>query len=378
LSFSQLKNIEKVFLILKNNFMDISELESKGIPRNIAEFLLEKFKNNPDKLYMFLNSLQKEIVVLKMKISFSIYSGIVIVFLNRRSGTIDFVKTYFSTDPEIAKQNIEISWRDLVSKIAENYPNFRIDEEISSRVQKLIYSDDNFRNTLLKLTEENKTPIDIRRFLYTYMPVMFGDERTVVRFSYERTDVFDFYNFLKNSNIEIPKTLKFIELGKFEYNDEEPKGIYEFEVQPVLAPIDGVTVENIKQGDTVYVSLEPGQSTSEIFSTSNEEKARILFAKKLDFGRYLVYTELGPGFIGKFVVKEDVKIKVEKTADSQQDIGVEKITPNVTLEQPKVEEKLEITSEDANKVGNNIIFWVINIAIIVIGIAVVMILLLFM
>jgi len=358
--------------------MDISELESKGIPRNIAEFLLEKFKNNPDKLYMFLNSLQKEIVVLKMKISFSIYSGIVIVFLNRRSGTIDFVKTYFSTDPEIAKQNIEISWRDLVSKIAENYPNFRIDEEISSRVQKLIYSDDNFRNTLLKLTEENKTPIDIRRFLYTYMPVMFGDERTVVRFSYERTDVFDFYNFLKNSNIEIPKTLKFIELGKFEYNDEEPKGIYEFEVQPVLAPIDGVTVENIKQGDTVYVSLEPGQSTSEIFSTSNEEKARILFAKKLDFGRYLVYTELGPGFIGKFVVKEDVKIKVEKTADSQQDIGVEKITPNVTLEQPKVEEKLEITSEDANKVGNNIIFWVINIAIIVIGIAVVMILLLFM
>ena len=368
--------------------MDISELESRGIPRNIAEFLLEKFRENPDRLLMFLNSLQKDIIVFKMKISFSIYSGVVILFLNKRSGSIDFVRAYFSTDPEITKQNIELPWKELVKKISEGYSSFRIDEDISFRVQKLFYSDDNFRKSLLKVTEEGKTLIDIRRFLYTYIPFMFGDDRAVVRFSYERIDLFEFYNFLKNLGIEIPKSLKFIELGKFEATEEEPKGIYEFEVQPVLAPIEGITVSEMKQGDIVYVTVNPEQSTAELFSVGKEERSTVLFVKKLDFGRYLVYVELGPGFIGKFITKEDIKIKAEKTKSEgvgkeqlfvtaqpqQKQIPVE--FTNQKIEEGKVSEGVSFGRDEG--FDNKLVFWQVNIAIIAVGIAVVLILLLFM
>ncbi len=367
--------------------MDINELESRGIPRNIAEFLVEKFKEDPDKLLMFLNSLQRDIIVFKMKISFSIYSGIVILFLNKKSGTIDFVRAYFSTDPEITKQNIELPWKELIKKILEAYSSFRIDEDISSRVQKLFYSDDGFRKSLLKVTEEGKTLIDIRRFLYTYIPFMFGDERAVVRFSYERINVFEFYSFLKNSGVEVPKSLKFIELGKFETTEEEPKGIYEFEVQPVLAPIDGITVNEMRQGDIIYVTVNPEQSTAELFSAGKAEKSTVLFVKKLDFDRYLVYVELGPGFIGKFITKEDIKIKAEKMRLS--DIEKERLSIGAQSQQKQIhadstsqrveEEKVskEISGDRYEGFSNNVVFWLVNIAIIVVGVAVVLILLLF-
>lgn len=357
--------------------MEVSELTSRGIPEKIAHFLVSYFEGDAEKVYFVLNSLKKDIVVLKLKFSFSIYSGVSLLFINLKSKTIDLVKGYISPSNEITKINIESSWREVIRKISDEYKSLQIDADLSRKAEYVLTSDQKFVQTLIKMMSEDKTFLDIKRFLYTYVPMMFGDNNTVVRFSYENIDLFQFYRFLKESNIPIPDNLKFIEnpesLTTFSISD--------IAIQPVLSPVDGEPITSLKPGDEIFVKIVDTDGISKLFIKGDGTiHSKITSIRELDNDRVLVSVEVGPGFLGNFVIKRDVKLKsIKSSTTSQQSVYLAKETPKTyaieedeslnEMTSQEIEEKIE-KEKDVS-----LIFWIINLVIIGLGIATVIILL---
>ncbi|MFN4244982.1 MAG: hypothetical protein ACK4F9_02405 [Brevinematia bacterium] len=364
--------------------MDISNLVARGIPEKIANFLVSYFKGDMEKVYFVLNSLRKDVVVLKLKFSFSIYLGVAIIFINTRSKTIDLVKSYVSQSPEISKINIEIPWREVIKSISDNIKVLQVDLDLSKKADYIFSSDSKFSQTLIKLVCDNRQYLDIKRFLYTYIPIVLGDQNAVVRFSFERIDVFSFYRFIKDSNIPIPENLKFIE----EEGVLSSVSISDIAVQPVLSPIDGVSMNYLKPGDEIVVKILDTDEVSRCFVKDDGiVPAKILSIKPLENERNLVAVEIGPGFVGNFVIKNDVKLKSTKSTqvvpENQQSMAytIEKSYDSLEREGEFREDEYR-SSEDIEKViekerDNSLVFWIVNISIIVLGIAIVAIILLF-
>ncbi|MCX8029588.1 MAG: hypothetical protein N2712_06290 [Brevinematales bacterium] len=355
--------------------MKVVDLIERGIPEKIASFLISHFSDDPEKIYLVINSLKKDIVVIKLKFSFSLYSGIALLFVNIKSKNIEFVRAYVSHSAEITKINIETFWRDLLLKLSNEYKNLQVDLDLSRKAENVLTSDSKFIQTLAKVLSEDKTQLDIKRFLYTYIPIIFGDPNTIVRFSVDRTDIFYLYKFMKESNIPLPETLKSLEgdqINEFSISD--------ISVQPVLSPIDGVPITNLRIGDEIMVKILDTDEISKSFIKGDGTTfTKISSIRDLDSDRVLVSVEVGPGFIGNFAIKKDVKIKTKLSP-----------TPNVEKQksdyQPQITQKPEVEERTSHEIENliekekdtSLLFWIINITIIGFGIALILILLVFL
>ncbi|MGC8767611.1 MAG: hypothetical protein ACP5QP_07965 [Brevinematia bacterium] len=359
--------------------MSLEELTSKGIPEKIVNFLFDYFKGDIEKVYLVLNSIKKDIVILKMKFSFSIYSGISIMFINTKTSKCEFIKCFISTSYEITKINIELPWNEIIMKISEQYKNFQVDPELSKKAENILSSDAKLSGTLSKLFSQDKTEIDIRRFLYTYIPTIFGDQNAVVRFSYEKIDIFQFYKFMKNLDVELPDSLKFLESEEF-FN-EYP--ILEVPLEPILSPLDGVSINNLNIGDRIFVKIPEDSEAYRLFHKGTPPTARITSISPLDNERYLLKLELGPGFLGSFILRNDVKLKKLEPGNTSANIPTsttqEKATQTNYREFNYKEEELNNLSEEIQKEKDiSALVWFVIFSIISLGVAGILILLLFL
>lgn len=360
--------------------MSIDSLVSRGIPEKVSNFLLSYFDGDIEKVYKVLNFLKKDIVVLKLKFSFSLYSGIALLFVNQRSLSLDLVKCFVSHSTEITKVNIEIPWKEILKKISEDYKSLQIDVDLSARAEKVFYSDTKFVQTLMKVLSEDKTFLDTKRFLHTYVPLLLGDPNTIVRFSTEKIDIFQFFKFLKESNMELPESLK--PLSQEDSSSSFP--ILELSIQPILSPLDGIPINLLSIGDEMQIKIVDTDDLSRSFIKGEGiVSGRISNIKKIDNERSLIYVEIGPGFGGSFVIKNDVKVKSISKSFSQN------IHSNQVSQQPKYQdtnllqdrnkvEKLssrEIEEKIEKEKDSSLIFWIINLTIIGFGIAIVIIIL---
>lgn len=360
--------------------MTAEDLVSRGIPEKIANFLLSHFQGDAERIYMVLNSLKKDISIVKLKFSFSLYSGIALMFVNLKAKIVDMVKAYISRLPEITKINIETTWRDVMSKVSSEYKALQIDPDLSAKAEKLLLSDSKFVQTLIKVLSEEKTQLDMKRLLYTYIPLLFGDPNTIVRFSIDRTDVFNFYKFLKDAKIEIPESLRFLD-------DEKSLttiSISDISIQPVLSPIDGSTASSIRVGNEIYVKINDTDEVSRSFIKGDGIAiGKVASIQELENDRLLFNVEIGPGFLGNFIIKKDVKIKTksvtlpEKTETTYANFDTQKTILQDYSSRTKFE---EVTEEDTMEKEKDvsIVFWMVNILLIGAGIAAVLILILFL
>ncbi|MEN2998157.1 MAG: hypothetical protein ABDH28_03880 [Brevinematia bacterium] len=364
--------------------MDVKELVARGIPERVANFLVSYFGGDYEKIYSVLNSLKKDVVVLKLKFSFSLYSGFAIVFVNLRSKKVELVKSFVSHSTEITKISVESQWREILEKLSSEYKSLQIDPDLSAKAEIVLTSDAKFVQTLVKVMSEDRTYLDVKRFLYTYIPVIFGDENTIVRFAIERMDVFQFYKFARDIGVEIPSAVKLAEGGEMlsEFS------LYDIAIQPVLSPIDGVSINSLNVGDEIFIKVLDTDEVSRWFARGDGiTSGRITLINRLDNDRSLVTVEIGPGFSGNFVVKNDVKLKVTKGKDIPKQ---KMVYSHTTAVQPKIESESydsTFSSEErelGNKVstekvkGSSFIFWVVNLLILGVGVALVLIILLFL
>ncbi|MCS7299043.1 MAG: hypothetical protein RMJ37_03640 [Spirochaetia bacterium] len=356
--------------------MRTEDLVSRGIPEKIANFLLSHFQGDVERIYMVLNSLKKDIPVVKLKFSFSLYSGIALVFVNLKAKKVDLVRAYISVSPEITKINIEMNWFDIISKVSSEYRTLQIDPDLSAKAEKLLLSDAKFVQTLIKVLSEDKTQLDIKRFLYTYVPLVFGDPNTIVRFSIDRTDVFNFYKFLKDAKIEMPESLRFLD-------DEKALttiSISDISIQPILSPIDGITAGSIRAGNEIYVKINDTDEVSRSFVKGDGiTLGRVVAVQELENDRLLFDVEIGPGFLGSFIIKKDVKIRTksvilpEKVDTTYVSLDIQKTPPQDYSDRSQFEEDTVEREKDVSMV-----FWIVNILLIGVGVATVLILLLFL
>lgn len=361
--------------------MSIETLSARGIPEKISNFLLSYFEGDIEKVYKVLNYLKKDITVLKLKFSFSLYSGIALLFVNQRSSTLDLVKCYISHSTEITKINIEVSWKEIIKKLSDEYKSFQIDPDLSARAERVFYSDSKFVQTLMKVLSEDKTFLDTKRFLHTYVPLLLGDSNTVVRFSIEKMDIFQFYRFLKESNLELPESLKSLS----QEDTFLSFSILDLSIQPILSPIDGIPISFLNIGDEIQVKIVDTDDVSRLFVKGDGiTSGKIINIKRLDNERSLVAVEIGPGFGGNFVIKNDVKVKstskvFSQTQQSQSSSEIfkqydSKITQSKSQSQANLSSK-EIEERIEKEKDNSLIFWIINLSIIGFGIGIVIIIL---
>ena len=358
--------------------MDLSSILSKGIPEKVASFLISYFDGDMEKVYFVLSSLKKDVVIIKLKFSFSIYLGIALMFINTKSKTIELVKSYVSQSLEISKINIESPWKEIIKNVSDNLKNLQIDPDLSKRAEYIFSSDSKFTQTLIKLVTENKQYLDIKRFLYTYAPLILSDPNAIIRFSMESIDIFSFYRFLKDSNLPIPEHLKFIE-----ENTLSSISISDIAIQPVLSPIDGTPISSLKIGDEITVKVLDTDEISRCFLKGDGIiNAKITSIKPLENERNLITVEIGPGFLGNFVIKSDVKIKKSSTSETYQpEVSTQaKINYQEYLQKEPQEDKTlysrEIEERIEREKDSSLVFWIINLSIIGFGIALIAIILL--
>lgn len=360
-------------------------LTTRGIPEGVSNFLLSYFEGDVEKIYKVLNYLKKDITILKLKFSFSLYSGIALLFVNRKSETLDLVKCFISHSAEITKINIEISWKEILKKLTEEYKNLQIDPDLSLKAERVFSSDTKFIQTLMKVLSEDKTFLDIKRFLHTYVPLLLGDPNTVVRFSIERMDIFQFYKFLKESNIEFPESLKPLVQG----DSLQSLSLLDLSIQPILSPIDGIPVNLLSIGDEIQVKIVDTDEVSKLFIKGEGIiSGKVTNIKKLDNERSLITVEIGPGFSGNFVIKNDVKVKsTTKTSPQEQytkissspDIEIfRQYEPNPIQTKVSTPSSREIEERIEKEKDASLIFWIINLLIIGFGVGIVIIILLFL
>lgn len=356
--------------------MRTEDLVSRGIPEKIANFLLSHFQGDVERIYMVLNSLKKDISIVKLKFSFSLYSGIALLFVNLKAKKVDLVRAYISVSPDITKINIEMNWLDIISKVSSEYRALQIDPDLSAKAERLLLSDAKFVQTLIKVLSEDKTQLDIKRFLYTYIPLVFGDSNTIVRFSIDRTDIFNFYKFLKDAKVEIPESLRFLDDDKALTTIP----ISDISIQPILSPIDGVTAGSIRAGNEIYVKINDTDEISRSFIKGDGTTlGKVVSVRELENDRLLFDVEIGPGFLGSFVIKRDVKIRVkdgilpEKVDTIYAGNNIQRATSQDYSEQSQSEEDMVEGEKNTSTV-----FWIINILLIGVGVAVVLFLLVFL
>ncbi len=343
--------------------ISVEELKSRGVPEEFAIFVSEISKDDQEAAYHILNAIKKDVAVLKIKYSFSVYSGISILFINLREGKIEFMKSFLSTSAEVTKINIENRWQEVLSKLLSEEKNLEIDREISQKANSFFYSDQKFTKTLCKLmSSKDKSELDIKRFIFTYVPIILRNDKAVVRFSVEYVDIFQLYRFLKEIGVETQKDVTMLHLAG----------------EPVLAPMGGKSPQELNKGDTIFLEIRENSDLAFYILKSlgaiNEDNTTkpipgvIKEIKPLENERVEIIVNIAPGVESSFVIGKDIKLKPAIVENEQNVTDLKKLSDIIRdYSEPTEVKTTQLTQTDESSPSSNLMFWLINLLLIIGG-----------
>ncbi len=352
--------------------------QKAGVPEELARFLLEFTGGDMEGAYHILQSIDKDILVIKGKFLSQRYIkyGLFALFFNYKTSKLEWVISVVSGNPEMGRVDINQSWKMFLVELSKMKVNPQVDEEASQRIEENLTRPEKLEEFSSYVKGRgNLDLINIKRFISSELGKVLLDSEVIIKTATEETDVFQYYKAKKELSMgvqfetDLPSFLSGGSMGDL--------SLLSLNIEPVLSPVEGKAVETLKPGTEILVKITDQRSISQYLANLISSDPSQLGAKTEDGKPILktrvvtvqenpetqncvLVTEFGPGIRGTAVVKKGVKVKLAPIFSDQK--------PGYKKESRQ--EKSKDKDEEGEKSG--VLFWVINFTIVAIVILIVL------
>lgn len=292
-------------------------VEKTGCSEVQAEQVLKSVTGNIKEAFDLINNLgKKNTVVVKGKFRSKNKSsyGIFILILNKAKESIDHIRAAMSYESEIYRISVRDRWdifdRELV----------RINLRKKEKIERLsLHLKSGLKDSFLKTSNKKKLfkylkGLDLNNFkdyLVSNIGIIIKD--TVIESEVEVDDVSSFTFFgmrLKEGSKEEGE-----ETEKEASKEEKEKII--LKMAPVIAPVSGVRVTDLKVNDQILIYLvdktELGLYLAELMGAKKEEKlipviSHIFNIENIEEGKIKLTVKVGSGIFGEDIVSDEINI----------------------------------------------------------------------
>lgn len=289
-----------------------------GIPIDFAQNLLIFTKNDIEAAIKIIESADKDIIVLKSKFisSKKMNYGAFVYFYNTQTNLPEYIFAVVSSDINLSRIKIESGWKDLLEELINYIDNENSLPQYFSKLESQIMSDEITSNLSNCFTDKSKIDLaNIKRTMLNEISNIFMDTAIILKLVQEETEIFKFKLYS----------------GNIKYGYKHPSSIDDNEIillnlkiEPVLAPLGGIDIENIRVNDEILAKIiDTREIVQFVLSFANHEYedslyGRVVFIQKSQgTNNIIVFLEFGTGILGKFVIGGRIRVQAKEKKKSR-------------------------------------------------------------
>lgn len=330
-------------------------INNYGVTPEFAE-QLTAFTGDIEGSIRLLEASEKDIVVTRVKFisSKKMNYGAMIFFYNYQSGIPEFILCGVSYDVALSKIKMEGDWREFVSDVETFMQGKDADHDTAARIEAEILSSHNVNYIAsFFIDRHNIDIVNLKRFLISSLSKVLLDTNIVLKMVQSDVDVFKFRNMMGNMH----QGLKIVPK-----KNADLIMLVNLAIDPVLAPIGGVDVERIPEGEDVFVKITDDREIAkyiiEILGAVDSTGAgRAVFGKVVrnqkseESENNHLTLQFGPGIYGTFSVGSKVRVQ---TRDKKQ-AAVEPVPSQSSFDTDTLQTIRDISNFDDIKVTEPVI-----------------------
>ncbi len=320
----------------------IREIVNKtGINYKLAKALLE-FTGDTEGAIKIIQSMPKDYIALKVRFKCpkAHYYGSFYIIIHPEERAIKEIKGIVSKNSS-AGDISDALFEKFKEGIVEFEEKYGSDPELFGRLQEKILSDEVVQEIFRCYSRDSFDTSKLRGIFMDIIFKVFVDEYAAVKVEEERVDILTIYRSEGKVFGEEEKEDKEEEKKEEkEVKEIKPISLVVLKIEPVVSPLKGIPVEELKYGDEIFVKIvderEIGNYLGTLLGGKEGERLFPVKAKVIEVikqeatGNYMVFVEFGPGVGGRMFLPQGIKIK-----------SIEEETEAKETEEPKAKKSLK-------------------------------------
>lgn len=318
--------------------MEESKIDSlvnkKNIDRKFAKLLLIFTGGDEEAAIKIIDSIDKDIVVIKLKASCNLNNIYIdmVLFYNKKIGNIEDSSFVLITKEASAFNiNIKDDYQNVIEEIQKLKLNLLHENKAETEILEFI-KNNYIKNGYFKIYDELKNS-DIKKFeekqiiLFTNIfEKFFGETNVLIKLDIQNIDIF---SMIKCKNKYFDEEIEKEDLSdNSERKDKKSLddftkeiNIIQLECEPFYSPVKGSSINLFNIGDSIKVKITDQREIASFLSkllggvdesgVSQPVLAKIVSKEKLDEDLFKIIVEFGPGITGKLICGTDIKVDGE-------------------------------------------------------------------
>lgn len=294
----------------------------------LGAMLLKFTGGDYDGAFHILRSVEKDIYILKGKFiaqSHKFYGSFLIIYNARIKGYHKLELVVKQDDKSGIEFDFQKSWREYLLDLELYKKRNLIDIDKSEKILAFLKSQrvmHFFESKFVSKKDINED--EIRHILTDSIINALGDVNVAVKLKIEQTDIFELNRRIDTEAVFEPGTESVNTVSDTEDTDFD-KELLKLKVEPVISPVSGVPVSELKIGDYIGVKIVDDRPVADYVSAllkgkNNETGESVMVyaalndIKIIENGVFFT-VEFGPGVYGYCYLGEDVNIVVKREFD---------------------------------------------------------------
>jgi hypothetical protein len=314
----------------------ISDLvESTGCDRTLAGMLLKFTGWDIDGARRIVEAVPKDIFALKMKFITQVtgYFGALFLSYDEKKREIKRFIAVITDDKDIGRIDIRKPWSVFEEELYTYIRNKKIDGLKVDQLKKRMTDDEFIARlaTVLRVGRPVKEEL-LNNLLVDELYNTFTDTNIAVKFDIEMTDAFELNRGKEQAQIgsitgeDLNPEEVDTAMDKQKQRPRPEQSLIVLSVDPVLAPVSGISIHDLEFGDEIQVRISDEREIADYLSELLGAKVdsikipiftKIIEVKELDTGDIGVFTQFGPGILGMFKVPGEVKVATRGTLEDE-------------------------------------------------------------
>jgi len=323
-----------------NNLLIKQLVDEMKCDSNLASMLLRFTGWDIEGAKRILEAVPKDIFILKAKFITQLtgYYGAFFFSYDEKEKAIKRILTVISDDKEIGRIDIEKNWKAFESELCNYAKTKKVDGVKIDQFNKRINARD-FKEKISNVLKNGKKVNNeaLNNILIDELYNNFMDTNIALKYDIEMENVFE-VNKAQNvegidyegNAIETEDIDKELENRRAKKKD---KSLIVLKVDPVLSPVNGVSINGLEFGDRIQVRITDERDIADYLAELLGGKVgsiripiftKIVEIKHLESDNIVVLTHFGPGIMGMFKVLSDVKLVTDERTEGKKEAAGKK------------------------------------------------------